>query len=114
MNEKEKSIRMNEIRKEIAWISSEYTKMFPTDPVDKSMIADNDKFHCDVLANWLIQLKEEILMGEYNLTFIDKLIMAKLEVRLLLGGGSRLQVVNDDEDRCLKEFFGHDEDLEVD
>ena len=109
-----KTVRMNEIRKEIAWISSEYTRMFPTDPEDLDMVADNDRFHCDVLSNQLIHLKEEMLAGEYNLTLIDKLIIAKLEVRLIRAGGSRLQVVNDAEDQCFKESFGHDEDLEVD
>ena len=53
-------IAMNNIQQKIAWISSEYTKMFPTDPTDLDMVADNDRFHCAVLLTRLHSLVDEL------------------------------------------------------
>ena len=79
-----KTVRMNEIRKEIAWISSEYSKMFPTDPRDLTLIADNDRLHCMVLFNLLSSLKEEITENKYEASIIDKLIIVKLETKFII------------------------------
>ena len=53
-------IAINDIQQKIAWISSEYVKMFPTDPTDLQMVADNDRFHCAVLLTRLHSLVDEL------------------------------------------------------
>ena len=78
-----KTVRMNEIRKELAWISSEYVRMFSTDPKDLQMVADNDRLHCLVLSNQLSHLKAEIENNKYPATLIDELIIAKLQAKLI-------------------------------
>ncbi|MBR1988467.1 MAG: hypothetical protein IKA36_05475 [Clostridia bacterium] len=53
-------ITMNDAQQKIAWISSEYAKMFPTDPADIDMVSDNDRFHCAVLLTRLHSLVDEL------------------------------------------------------
>ena len=79
-----KAVRMNEIRKVIAWISGEYTRMFPSDPADLTMIADNDRLHCTVLSNLLSNLKEEIKDNKYETNLLDQLIIVKLETKFII------------------------------
>ena len=100
-----KMIRMNEIRKEIAWISSEYSRMFPTDIEDVTMIADNDKFHCAVLSNQLANLKAEIIENDYKTILMDKLIIAKLEAKLIYAEQHNMHILNDVEKKCFTNSF---------
>ena len=105
MNEKEKSIRMNEIRKEIAWISSEYTRMFPTDPQDLDMIADNDRLHCLTLSHLLHFLKREIKQQGYSIDMIDKIIISKLQTKLINCSSKKDMDLNEQEKRAFNEYF---------
>ena len=99
------SARMNEIRKEIAWISSEYTRMFPTDPEDLQMVADNNRFHCAVLSNQLANLKAEIKDNNYPTLLMDKLIIAKLEAKLTWAEQHNMHILNDVEKKCFTNSF---------
>ena len=100
------SARMNEIRKEIAWISSEYTKMFPTGPKDLDMVADNNRFHCAVLSNQLANLKAEIKDNNYPTILMDKLIIAKLEAKLTWAEQHNMYMLNDVEKKFFTNSFG--------
>jgi len=100
-----KMIRMNEIRKEIAWISSEYTRMFPTDPADFYMVADNDRFHCLVLAQLLTSLKQEIKDNKYDTNILDNCIIAKLQSKLVHLEVKDIQNLNKQEERVYKNSF---------
>lgn len=100
-----KTVRMNEIRKEIAWISGEYARMFPTDPEDLQMVADNDRFHCAVLSNQLANLKAEIIENDYKTILMDKLIIAKLEAKLIHAEQHNMHILNDVEKKCFTNSF---------
>jgi len=100
-----KTVRMNEIRKEIAWISGEYTRMFPTDVEDVTMVADNERFHCLVLAQLLISLKQEIENNKYDCNLLDKCIMARLQSKLVRLEVKDIQNLNNQEARAHKTSF---------
>jgi len=100
-----KTVRMNEIRKEIAWISSEYTRMFPTDIEDVTMVADNNRFHCAVLSNQLANLKAEIKDNNYPTILMDKLIIAKLEAKLTWAEKHNMHMLNADENTFFTNSF---------
>lgn len=97
-----KAIRLSEIRKEIAWISGEYARMFPTDPTDLEMVADNDKFYCSVLYNLLRSLKTEIEEQKYEIHLIDKVIIAKLQIKLIRCETKDLHKMDKEEERAYK------------
>lgn len=80
---------MNEIRKQLAWISSEYKNMFSTDEIDYQMVAENDKFHCSVLKNMLKAIVEEIIAHDHYVTLADKTIINNLNQKLrnIVDGG---------------------------
>lgn len=54
------AIRLNDITKDVAWINSEYIKMFSFDSEDLDMINDNDREHCVYLLTLLESLIDEI------------------------------------------------------
>ena len=50
---------MKKIVRDIAYIAGEYTKMFPTDPQDLQMVADNHKMYCAALLDLLMEVKDD-------------------------------------------------------
>ena len=97
-----KRVRLNQIKKDIAWINSEYTKMFPTDPNDIDMIADNERVQCAVLHNLLASLKEEIKESNYELTANDKVIISKLSIKLAKLSAENMEILSQAEERVFK------------
>lgn len=109
-----KTVRMNEIRKEISWIASEYVRMFTTDPRDLDLITSNDRFLCSVLSNQLTNLKEEIKDNKYPITLIDKLIITKLSIKLIKAEKRDMHILNEAEKKYFTDSFGKTDAIKMD